>query len=352
MFKYDWSKTDVKTGLVFMVGVLVTFNVLGGTVAAQAVGTSALLAWCTLLLVPPQSRRRDFTGLAIYLVLGVPLVWLSHVATPSTPGFLIAMFGVTFLAYMMLLIGGHEFMIGWCLAYWFMLVPLFVAGASFETVMLSHVVGTSIVIVVNVLKPLWTRKPKLAPVEAPPSEPAAAPEYSLSYMLSYATVVATSIAGGVGIGARWGAVDPTVIANGTINIISPSLRQVWRAAVERILLVSAGVIVGFYLGWFFPNEQFGLLVIAATAFAAMATVAVSFGVLMFFLMIMTAYPWGVMHDEMAHVIANQKLLGDAFGAVIAVLVIAVLVRLKNSKRAPKAHESEGPHSRDEGRVRT
>ncbi len=64
MFKYDWSLIDVKTDLIFMVGVAIVFTMMGGSdFAWYAAGTTALLAWCTILLVPPQSRRRDFTGL-------------------------------------------------------------------------------------------------------------------------------------------------------------------------------------------------------------------------------------------------------------------------------------------------
>ena len=333
MFKYDWSLIEVKTGLIFMVGVLIVFYVMGNTITAVALGTSALLAWCTILLVPPQSRRRDLTGLVAYLLLGVPLVWLSHVATPSTAGFLLSMFGVVFVAYLMLLVGSHEFMIGWCLAYWFMLVPLLVAGASFENIMLAHIIGTAVVIVINVLRPLWEGKSEVAAEEVQLSESAAEPEYSTSYIVSYATIVATSIAAGVGIGTRLLAVDPTAIANGTLNIISPSMNQVWRAAVERVVLVSAGIIIGFYFGWFFPNETFGMLLTAAAAFAAMAMTRVSFGILMFFLMILTAYPWGVMHTDAGHLIANEKLLGDFVGVVIALITIAVLVRLKKAQPA-------------------
>jgi len=333
MFKYDWSRTDVKTGVIFMVGVLAVFFLLGGSVTSVAVGTSALLAWCTILLVPPQSRRRDFAGLMAYLLIGVALVWLSDVAASSAAWFILAMFGVTFVAYMMLLVGGHEFMIGWCLAYWFMLVPLLVAGDSFENIMYAHVIGTALVIVVNVLRPLWEGRSQAAPAEPEPSEPAAAPAFSVGYMVSYATVVATSIAAGVGIGLRWLTVDPTAIANGTMNIISPSLKQVWGSAVERVILVSLGVIVGFYLGWFFPNELFGKLLTAAAAFAAMAMVRVSFGVLMFFLMMMTAYPWGVMHSDAGHLIANEKLLGDFIGVVIALVAIAVLKSIKKADPA-------------------
>ena len=77
MFKYDWSQFDAKTGLIFMAGVLLVFNTMGGSEFAWfAAGTSALLAWITILLVPPQSLRRDLTGLAVYLVAGAALTWL------------------------------------------------------------------------------------------------------------------------------------------------------------------------------------------------------------------------------------------------------------------------------------
>ena len=332
MFKYDWSKIDVKTGLIFMIGVLVVFYVMGNTVVAVAVGTSALLAWCTLLLVPPQSRRRDFVGLAVYLLAGAALTWLSYVAAPNTAGFLIAMFLVTFVAYMMLLVGAHEFMSGWCLAYWFMVVPLLTAGGGFKAVLYAHLSGTAVVIAVNVLKPLWAGRSEVATAEAQPSEPPA-PEPSVGYMVSYATIVASSIAGGVALGSRFLAVDPTAIANGTLNIISPSFKLVWRSAVERVVLVTLGIIAGFYLGWFFPGDMFGKVLTAVMAFATMSTVMVSFGVLMGFLMVMTAYPWGVMHSEAGHLIANEKLLGDFVGVVIALIAIALLVRLQKAKPA-------------------
>jgi len=88
MFKYDWSQFDAKTGLIFMVSVLLVFNMMGGSdFAWYAAGTSALLAWLTILLVPPQSRRRDLTGLAVYLVAGAALTWLAAVVSSSTVPF-------------------------------------------------------------------------------------------------------------------------------------------------------------------------------------------------------------------------------------------------------------------------
>lgn len=71
MFKYDWSQFDAKTGLIFMFGVLLVFNVMGGSEFAWfAAGTSALLAWVTILLAPPAmpSARPHGPG-------GVPHDW-------------------------------------------------------------------------------------------------------------------------------------------------------------------------------------------------------------------------------------------------------------------------------------
>ena len=331
IFKYDWSQFDAKTGLIFMIGVLLVFNVMGDSDFAWfAAGTSALLAWCTIFLVPPQSRRRDLTGLGVYLVAGAALTWLAVVISSSTVALIIAMFVVTFGGYMMLLKGAHAFMVAWCVVYWFMLVPLFMRDQGLGGILYGHVIGTGMVIALNVLKPLWAGKSKGTPPEAEPSEPAADEEYSLGYMVRYAGIVATSIAGGTALGTHWLTADPTVIANATLNIISPSFTQVWRAAVERVVLASLGIIIGFYLGWFFPGELFGHLLTAVTAFAALAVTRVSFGLLIGFLFIMIAYPWGVMHSDAGHLIANEKLIGELIGIVIAVVAIGLLTRLKKT----------------------
>jgi hypothetical protein len=46
------------------------------------------------------------------------------------------------------------------------------------------------------------------------------------------------------------------------------------------------------------------------------------------LIFMVAYPWGTMQSEAAHLIANEKLIGELLGVVVAVLAIALLMRLE------------------------
>ncbi len=83
----------------------------------------------------------------------------------------------------------------------------------------------------------------------------------------YSGIVARAIAEGTALGPQFLTVDPTVIAKATINISSPSLKQVWHRAVEIVVLVFAGLIFGFYLGWIFPGEVFGNVLVVQTSFA-------------------------------------------------------------------------------------
>jgi hypothetical protein len=330
MFKYDWSKFDARTGLFFAVGVVVVFNAMGGSdFAWYAAGTAALLAWCTILLVPPQSLRRDLGGLGVYLVAGAGAAWLGSAVASNSVALVISMFVVTFAGYMMLMYGAHAFMIAWCVVYWFLLIPLFMAGQTLGGILYAHLIGTGLVIALNALKPLWGAKQE----DTAEVEPVEDERPSLGYMLRYAGVVATSVCGGTALGIRWLTADPTAIANTTLNIISPSFSQVWRAAVERVVLGTVGIVTGFYIGWFFPGEVFGQVFTGVAAFAALGFTRVSFSLLVTFLFMFLAYPWGVMHSDAGHLIANEKIIGEMIGMVVAVAAIGLLTRLHKTEPA-------------------
>lgn len=335
MFRFDWSRFDSKIGLIFMAGVLIVFNVMGGSdFAWYAGGISALLAWLTILLVPPQSARAELTGLAVYLSVGAALTWLAREVASDPFSLLVAIFIVTFLAYMVLLKGPHAYMVAWCLLYWFMLAPLFMSDRSLASVVYGHVVGVGLVIALNVIKPLWAgrREPAGAAVE-PDAQSGSDGSPSRGYVVGYAALAATAMATGIGMGLKWLTADPTAIANATLNVLSPSFKQVWHTAVERVVLGSAGILIGFYLGWFFPGELIGQVIISLAAFATLATARVSFGIVIGFFFLMLAYPWGAMRTETGHLIANEKLIGEFVGIVIAITVIGMLVRLRKKAAA-------------------
>jgi hypothetical protein len=142
MFRYDWSRFDAKMGLIFMVGALVVFNLMGRfDFAMYAAGVSALLAWITIILVPRRKWSQHLLGLAVYLVVGAALTWLADILAPYDWGRLVAMAIVTFAGYLMLLGGPHPFMVGWCLVYWYLLAPLFLGDKELGSVMLGHLIA-------------------------------------------------------------------------------------------------------------------------------------------------------------------------------------------------------------------
>jgi uncharacterized membrane protein YccC len=95
-----------------------------------------------------------------------------------------------------------------------------------------------------------------------------------------------------------------------------------------VILGTAGIVGGFYFGWFFPSPWVGLLLTAVCSFLALAVTRVSFGLLIGIIFFLFSYPWGVMHADAGHLIANEKLIGELVGVVVAVAAIAVLARLQ------------------------
>lgn len=329
LFRYDWSRFDAKLGLIFMVGVFVVFNLMGRfDFAMFAAGISALLAWIAIILVPSRKWSQHLLGLVAYLVVGAALTWLADTMTPYEWGRLVAMGIVTFAGYLMLLRGPHPFIVSWCLVYWYLLAPLFLGDKELGSVMLGHIVGVGLVISLILVKPIWLHAtgkalPETEAVEDPDQDrPAVGPN------IRYASVVSLSIVAGVAVGTRWLTSDPTLIANATLNIISPSLKQTWRAAVERIILGTLGIVGGFYCGWFFPDPWIGLLVTAICSFLCLGVIYVNMGLLIGIFFFLISYPWGGMHSDLGHLIANEKLIGELVGVVVAVVAIAILTLLQ------------------------
>jgi hypothetical protein len=330
MFKYDWSRFDALLGLIFMIALVGVFNLMGQfDFPLFAAGTSALLAWCTVILVPGLQWRQSLLGLLVYLVLGVALTWLAAIVAPQPMLQLAAMGVVVFAAYFTLRWGVHAFMLGWCLAYWYLLAPLFLVDKALAPVALGHIIGAGVVIALNLLKPVWARA--ATPDEGAPdadTDVIVAERPALGLILRYASIVSLSIVAGVAAGAKFLATDPTIIANATINVVSPSLEQTWRSSVERVILGTLGIVAGFYGGWYFPDPWVGQVVTAVAAFMGLALVHVSFSLTIGCFFVMIAYPWGTMQSEAAHLIANEKLIGELLGVIVAVLAIALLMRLE------------------------
>lgn len=329
MFRYDWSLFNTRLGLIFTISSLVVFNLMDRfDFQMMAAGISALLAWLTIILVPNRRRSQHIFGLAGYLVAGLALTWLAGMVEPYYWLKLASMALVTFAGYLMLLQGPHPYMVSWCLVYWYLLVPLFLGDNNVGPVMLAHAVGVCLVISLNLLKPLWSSATVVSASNMEPEAAQGQNQPTVRQVVGFASVVSLSMVTGLAAGIRFLTADPTLIANATLNMISPSLEQTWHAAVERIILGFIGIIGGFYFGWFFNDPWVGQMVIAVCSFLTLGVIYINFGLVIGVFFFLISYAWGGMQSDLAHRIANEKLLGEFVGVAIAVIAITLLTRLQ------------------------
>jgi hypothetical protein len=327
MFRYDWSQFNTRIGLIFMVGLLVTFQLMGRVdFSMYAAGISALLAWLPIVLAPQISWFRHVLGLLAYLLLGALLVTVAAALVDNRTLHYISMALVTFLGYLVLLRGMHPYLVAWCLVYWYMLVPLFLAAETSVPVMLGHLVGAGLVLALILVKPLWSMATSNGGAEEVVDEKAREEEViPTGYAVRYAAVVALSITVGVIAGARWLVSDPTLVANATLNMISPSLQQTWQSGFERLLLGGLGIVAGFYFGWAFPDPWVGRVVMALGGFFALGVLYINMQLLVGMLFFIVAYSWGAMRSEAGHELANEKLIAEFVGVAIAIGALTLLV---------------------------
>lgn len=320
LFTFDWSRWDPKLGLYHMIGVLLILN-LAERVGADwlAAGVGALIAWLTVLLGQARSGRAEIGGLVIYLAGAIPLSYLAHAVAPVEALSLGIMFVITFGFSMLMMRGIHAFVVGWCLTYWYLLSPLFTGSLGLQETVSGHSIGAAAVIALYGIRHLWRGRQDDEVSYATPGE-----SPRLGFVAAYSSVVALTMVIGLGVGVRTLKADPTLIANSAFNIISPSAKQTWRAGLLRMLFGTAGICLGFYLGVFFPEPWAGQLVIAASSFFALALARVDFGPVIGALFVMVSYPWGTMDYETGNAIANERILAELAGVVLAGLAISAL----------------------------
>ena len=337
MFRYDWSRFNIKMGLIFMVGTVLAFSpmALGGLDTFVA-AISALLAWFPIILIRDLTWRRHLVGLGVMLIGGLGLTALAGFLMTHDWVFLGSMAVITFCGYLMLLRGPHPYLVAWCLVYYYLLAPVFLRTTPLEVVAVSFTTGVGLVMFLNIWKPLWrlaTRQGARSQAVDGPSASGSETAPSPGLVVSFASVVSLSIVAGLLAGVRFMTTDPTVVANATLNMISPSFKQTLQAGIERLVVGVAGLLGGFYTGWFFPDPAVGLIVTIVCSFMGFATLYVNFGLVVGFIFFLIAYPWGTMRSDIAHQIGNEKLIGEFMGVAIAIVAVAILSRLRNHKAA-------------------
>ncbi|SHG87787.1 hypothetical protein [Ferrimonas marina] len=319
MFHFDWQRFNWQLGAIFAIGV-VTVSLLLTALGAPAMvaGFSALLAWLPIVMADGVSLKQRLWGLLLFAALGPLLLWLYIQFDPFSLAHYAAIALVTLLGYLCLCFGTHLFLLAWGGVYWFLLLPLFVESPQDTwAVSLAYIAGVSLVLLINLVKPLLSR-----PADTP--VPSANESLPIGQVFLFACLVALSIVIGLWLGKSWLTVDPTLVANATLNMISPSLRQTWQGGVERLILGLVAIVSGFYLGWWFPQVEVAWLVTVISAFLALGCLFVNINLTVAMVFFLLSYTWGSLGTEAAHRIANEKLLAELLGVAIALVAIGTL----------------------------
>ncbi len=319
--KFHWDKLDVRLGFSYTL-IAVAFLILYGSTGPMwmVAGISALLAWVIVLLGEPPSWKAEIAGLSAFLVIGIAASGVAHVLAAYETPRVLGLGAFTFGAILLLRFGVYWYIVGWCLTFWYLLSPLFSLSLGIGETLEGHMVGAGGLLVYGLGKRVWRRT-------EPEEQPGNAVRVPFSQVMPYAASVALVMAVSVLIGGRTLESDPTIIAAAALNVISPSSDQTWEAVLSRGLSVASGVLIGFGLGLWFPTEFAEQLVFVVCSFITVATIRVSFGPAVGCFAVLTAFPWGAQGYEIGNAIANEKLLAEFVGIMIAGIAITFLTRL-------------------------
>ncbi|CUK03995.1 hypothetical protein RUE5091_02574 [Ruegeria denitrificans] len=320
MMRFDWSKVDLKLGLWFAVVSFVVMNLAQFRDAAwMTAGLSALLAWLPLLLTQHRHVPSGIAAILVYLVAGCILSFIGHASLSSEVARVLIVGVISFVAVLTLRFGTFCYLVGYVLVFWYVLSPLFSANLGLYNTIEGHLVGCLGILIFWILQGRWVDGyswDRDWPVEE---------RTPFGIVLPYAGILSATMMIGFGVGGRILSSDPTIMAQASLNIISPSGEQTWQAGIGRMIFGAGGAIVGFYIGLLFPGLIAYELVIAVCSFVALAFLWVNIGFLVGAFAIMFTYPIGAV-GEAGHAIGNEKLLAEFLGIFLAVIAIWAIGR--------------------------
>jgi hypothetical protein len=327
---FNWAGLDLRGGLKYAIGVAIVISFsLVIKFSWVAVGMSALLAW---LINVPGPRRDRLNGIVIFIVVGAALIGLAWALAGTYWPWLISMVAVAFLGTFTMIRGPRGFMIGWCLICLFYVLPLFGAAKIPLEVLSAHLLG-SIVILILVALPFG----EAADSEGEGKDAAPAEKPNISFVASYSATVAIVMAIGLVLGDLWLKSDPTLILQASLMIILPSVLGTWNVAVDRMLGLIAGIVAGFYLGQFAGGQIMEIIVWLSASFMVVTMMKVNAGAVIFFFVLPYSLVWGMLDGEAGHAIANERIVAEFIGVLLAGIAVSmreVLARKFGASQSP------------------
>jgi hypothetical protein len=318
---FNWRALDVAGGVKYAIGVTIVIALsLLIEFSWVAVGMSALLAWLVNVPGPRSERLKNIT---LFIVIGAALIGLVWLLAATYWPWLISMVVVAFLGTFAMIRGPRGFMLGWCLICLFYVSPLLGTVEIPLQVLSAHLLG-SITILILIALPIGTG----GDVESDAPEPAEKP--SVPFVASYSATVAIVMTIGLVMGDVWLESDPTLILQASLMIILPSALGTWTVAVDRMIGLLLGVVAGFYLGQLAGGQVMEIIVWIAASFMLVTLMNVNAAPMIFFFVLPYSLVWGMLDGEAGHTIANERLIAELIGVVLA--GIAVSMRSGLAKR--------------------
>ena len=119
--------------------------------------------------------------------------------------------------------------------------------------------------------------------------------------------------------------DPTMISNAAFMIIVfTGSALIWKAGLERVIGAILGIVVGFYLAVLVPNELLGIVIMVVFYFLLLIFIVVNNGLVMFCFILTISYGWGMMDYEVGNALANERILAEFAGVILAGVAILLL----------------------------
>jgi hypothetical protein len=128
---------------------------------------------------------------------------------------------------------------------------------------------------------------------------------------------------GLVLGDLWLKSDPTLILQASLMIIMPSVRGTWTVAVDRMLGVTAGIVVGFYLGQLAGGPVLEVVLWIGASFMVVTLMNVNPGAMIFFFILPYSVVWGALDGEAGHAIANERIVAELIGVVCAGIAVSM-----------------------------
>ncbi len=314
LLNFNWDALDVRGGVKYTIGVAIVIALsLVIEFSWLAVGISALLAWLVNVTGP---RRERLSNIAIFIVVGAALIGLVWALAGTYWPWLISMVVVAFFGTFAMIRGPRGFMLGWCLICLFYVAPLLGTEEIPLQVLSAHLLG-SIVILILIALPFGET------ADAEGKDAAATERPSVPYVASYSATVAIVMTIGLILGDMWLKSDPTLILQASLMIIMPNVLGTWIVAFDRMIGLILGVIAGFYLGQFAGGQVMEIIVWIGASFMLVTLMNVNAAPMVFFFVLPYSLVWGMLDGEAGHVIANERIVAEFIGVVIAGIAVSM-----------------------------